>query len=79
MEIKGIDYAWIATVVGVVAWDIFADETMSSAMDRYLESKARHVAIGLVVLTGAHLLNIIPEQYDPFKLIPNIHSKKSNQ
>lgn len=51
----------------VLAWDVFARETLSSAVDRALERPVgRYVAIGSVALTGAHLLNLLPERYDPF-------------
>ena len=51
----------------VLAWDVLAPETLSHAVDRALEHPiGRYAAIGAVAITGAHLLNIIPEQYDPF-------------
>lgn len=42
-------------------------ETMSEGVDRALEHpKFRYMAIGAVAVTAAHLLNVIPEKYDPF-------------
>jgi hypothetical protein len=61
---------WALLGAGVVAWDIFAPETLSSAVDRALEHKTmRYVAIGGVALVGAHLLNIFPEEHDPIILM----------
>lgn len=54
---------WAGLTAGVVAWDVLASETLSSAYDRYLEhSVKKWLAIGSVVMTGAHLLNI-PEHF----------------
>jgi len=51
----------------VLAWDVFAPETLSGAVDRALEHKTgKYLAIGAVAVTGAHLLNLIPEEIDPF-------------
>ncbi len=65
-------YGWVGIVAGVVAWDILAPETLSGAVDRALESKRGYLAIGAITLTAAHLLNVIPDPIDPFKLIPNV-------
>ncbi|USC17052.1 hypothetical protein [Rhodococcus sp. 11-3] len=58
-------WAWLAG--GVIAYEIMADEDqlLSNAVDRWLKSHplATHVA---VVVTAAHLLNLIPERLDPF-------------
>lgn len=46
----------------VAAWDLSAPETITHAFKRY------HVAarVGIVAVTGAHLLGLIPREYDPF-------------
>lgn len=68
---------WIGIAAGVAAFDYLSPETLSSAVDRALESpRGRYAAIGAVALTAAHLLNIIPEQYDPFKLLPSRFSQE---
>lgn len=63
---------WIAIAAGVAAFDYFAPETLSHAVDRALERPyGRYAAIGGVAITAAHLLNLIPDQYDPFlKIMP---------
>jgi hypothetical protein len=61
---------WGVLLTGVVAWDIYSRETLSSAFDRYLEHPVKKwVAIGSVATVGAHLLNInehfnIPDPID---------------
>lgn len=70
-------YGWIALAAGVAAFDYLSPETLSSAVDRALERpRGRYAAIGAVAITAAHLLNIIPEQYDPFKLLPSRFSQE---
>lgn len=50
------DRAWITLGIGVVAWDVLADETLSEACDRYLAN--RPWLTRLVVLTvSRHLTN----------------------
>ncbi|UOF77999.1 hypothetical protein [Caudoviricetes sp.] len=63
-------YGWVALAAGVAAFDYFAPETLSHAVDRALERPmGRYAAIGAVAITAAHLLNLIPKEYDPFCLI----------
>lgn len=58
---------WMILGAFVVAWDIFAPETLSGAVDRALEHPVgKYAAIGGVAITGAHLLNLLPEPIDPF-------------
>ena len=59
------DLGWALLAGGIVAWDIFAPETLSSAADRYLEhDKLKYVAWAAGGIVTAHLFNIIPEEYD---------------
>lgn len=66
-------YGWAALALGVLVFDRYAPETLSHAVDRALERPhGRYAAIGGIVITAAHLLNIIPDQYDPFvRIFPN--------
>lgn len=58
---------WVGLAAGVVLFDRYAPETLSHAVDRALERPVgRYAAIGAVAITAAHLLNLIPENYDPF-------------
>lgn len=59
---------WAVLIGGVILWDYFAPETLSGAVDRALE-KHRALTIGAIAVTGAHLLNILPEQADPIHLV----------
>lgn len=63
---------WIGLTVGIVAWDVLAPETLSSAFDRYLDHPVKkYAAIGAVAVTGAHLLNIFDHLQvpDPISLM----------
>lgn len=63
---KAGDYGWIGLTAGVIAFDALAPETLSGAVDRYLERPiGRIVAIGAIAVTGAHLMNLLPERLDP--------------
>lgn len=63
---------WVALAAGVAAFDYYMPETLSHAVDRALERpRARYMAIGAVAVTAAHLLNLIPEQLDPFSRLPS--------
>lgn len=67
---------WGLLAAGVLAWDIFAPETLSSAVDRALEHpRGRYAAIGGVAVTSAHLLNLLPERYDPFVRLFDVVNK----
>lgn len=73
-------YGWIALGAYVLAWDIVAPETLSGAVDRALDHPVgRIAAIGGVAIVGAHLLNVIPEQYDPlvqgFRFLDDVRQK----
>lgn len=63
---------WVALAAGVAAFDYYMPETLSHAVDRALERpRARYMAIGAVAVTAAHLLNLLPEQLDPFNRLPS--------
>lgn len=60
---------WLAMGVGIAAFEIACPkgETLSEGVDRALEHpRLRYMAIGAVALTAAHLLNVLPEDKDPF-------------
>lgn len=64
-ESRAGNWGWAGLVAGVIAWDVLAPETLSNAVDRYMEKPLGRLAcLGVVALTGAHLLNIMPEEYD---------------
>lgn len=61
--------AWGALALSIVAYEIACPkgETLSEGIDRLMETgKGKALAIGAVGLTAAHLINAIPEKYDPF-------------
>lgn len=56
---------WIGLTAYVVAFDVLAPETLSSAMDRYLEDdKTKYIAWAVGGVVTAHLFNLIPPEYD---------------
>lgn len=59
--------AWGILAAAVVVYEVAAteDELLSSAVDRWLTRRPilTHAA---VVITAAHLLNLIPQRVDPF-------------
>lgn len=58
------DHAWIAIGVGVLGWDMFCEETLSEAADRYM---LRHpwMVRGVAFALAAHVCNLVKPQYDP--------------
>ncbi|AYQ98523.1 hypothetical protein SEA_REPTAR3000_37 [Mycobacterium phage Reptar3000] len=61
------DRAWLALVAGVVAYEVFAPrgELLSEGMDRYLAGRWAWPTRAAVVVTAAHLLNVLPDRIDP--------------
>lgn len=67
------EVGWIGLAAFVIAWDMFAGETMSSAFRRGLENeRTRPFVLGGLGITALHLLNALPEPYDPFKQLGQI-------
>ena len=68
-RLKPSSGAWIALGIGIAAYDILCPqgETLSEGVDRLMERRhGKAMALGGIALVGAHLANLIPEQYDPF-------------
>lgn len=59
--------AWFGLVAGVVAYDLLCPpgETLSEGYDSFIE-RHKVLALGAVAVTGAHLINAIPKNLDPF-------------
>lgn len=59
--------AWALLAVAVIAYEIAApkDQLLSEAVDRWLVKYPWPTRVA-VVLTAAHLLNLIPNRFDPF-------------
>lgn len=55
---------WAAIAAGVLAWDLFAPETLSEGVDRALERHKVSTAAA-IGFTAAHLANLLPESVDP--------------
>lgn len=64
---RSSEKAWILLAAVVVVYEIFAGEgeLLSHQVDRWLES---HPVIthSIVMVTAAHLLNVLPERIDPW-------------
>lgn len=67
---------WLAIGAGVLAYEILCPEgeLLSEGVDRGLEKHPTltRLAIGA---TALHLLNMLPEQYDPFHRVSTILKK----
>jgi hypothetical protein len=60
-------YGWLALGAFVLAWDLLASETLTHAAKRGLENHhTRPLVIGGIGVTALHLLQVIPERFDPF-------------
>jgi len=70
---------WIGLTAGVIAFDVLAPQTLSTAFDRYLEHPTRKwLAIGSVALVGSHLLNL-PDHFDIPDPITIVADKVANR
>lgn len=67
VALKPSDYAWLALVIGITAYEAIASdgELMSHGARRYM---AAHPVLWRVVVvsTAAHLLSLLPPWADPF-------------
>lgn len=61
------DWGWLALLAGVAVYEFTAppDELLSHGADRYVEAHPWLVR-SLVVVTAAHLINVLPKWADPF-------------
>ena len=60
--------AWIGLAVGIFTYDVLCPrgETLSEGVDRALEHpRNKYATMGAIAITGAHLLNVLPEKIDP--------------
>lgn len=58
------DLGWALLAGGIIAWDVFAPETLSSAADRYLEHPVgKYIALGATAIVAAHVVNLF-DNYD---------------
>lgn len=67
------DCAWLVLGAGVVGYEIAAPsgELLSEGVDRYLTRRkwtTRVVVVGL----AAHLLNLIPQRFDPLTRLAQV-------
>lgn len=74
------DLAWIGLIGAVALYDIKSPphQTLSEGFDKYLQHPyGRFAAIGGVILTAAHLLNILPPEADPIhKLAESVRAER---
>lgn len=63
-ESRAGNYGWVGLAAGVIAWDVLAPETLSSAADRYLKHPiGKYIALGATAIVAAHVVNAF-EAYD---------------
>ena len=68
---------WAGLAAYVIAWDILAPETLSSAVDRALDHNVmKYLAFATGGIISAHLFNIVPERYDPIQQSANFVARK---
>jgi hypothetical protein len=54
----------------VFLFDKLAEESLTHAFQRGIHnSQSRPFVLGALAVTACHLLDVIPERYDPFNLI----------
>jgi hypothetical protein len=66
---RNSDRAWLALAGGVAAYDLIAtdDERLSDGARRYFKSQPVATA-SMILVTGLHLIGVIPPRCDPFAL-----------
>ena len=76
---RASDRAWVVLGAAIVAYELAAkpEELMSEAVDRYLEARPWITRLGVTVI-AAHLLNLIPPQYDPLHRLAVMTTCKIN-
>lgn len=61
---------WGILGAAIVALEYVGEESLTHAFGRAREhSVGRFVAVGALAVTAAHLMDIIPHQYDPYYAI----------
>lgn len=69
-ESKVGSVGWALLVGGVFLFDKLAEESLTHAFQRGIHnSQSRPFVLGALAVTACHLLDVIPERYDPFNLI----------
>lgn len=64
-------YGWLGLACFVAAWDMYAPQSLTSAFREAATSEhylIRAAALGGLAVTAAHLLDVLPHEYDPFYL-----------
>lgn len=64
-KVRG-EHAWIALALFVIGYDAVATdgELLSEAVDRFIEKRPGITRL-IVAIVAAHLLNLIPDRFDP--------------
>lgn len=61
--------AWMGVATGVLAWDLFAPETMTDAFRRARSTpEGRLITTASWLLLTGHLFGVLPTWADPFRL-----------
>lgn len=57
---------WLGIAAGVLAFDVLAEESLSSAFSRGTENpRTRPFVLGALGITALHLLDVLPPAIDP--------------
>ncbi len=66
--LRGGTLGWLLLAGFVTAWDVFAEETLSTAFWRAVRSpRKRWVVIAAWAYITVHLFHLIPEKVDPLR------------
>lgn len=64
---------WAGLTAYVLAWDMFATETLSGAFGRaVLHPRARWPVVLSWTITTAHLFGVLPSRYDPLARVGRV-------
>lgn len=63
---KPSDRAWCVLAAGVIIYDFLSSDgqTLSEGVDRYLQARPHGTRLAIAIL-AVHLLNMVPDRYDP--------------
>lgn len=76
-SLKGGTLGWLILATFVTAWDVFADETLSTAFWRAMQDpKKRWPVIVAWLYITVHLFHILPDRFDPLRRLDMFGKEK---
>ncbi len=71
-DIRPADLAWLAIVIGAIAYELMADDLLSDSMDRRRASHPILTRLAIVALAG-HFTGYMPKELDLFSAQNVVH------